>query len=192
MTVYTGWQKDLLSVGGFPDTTANNRFLNDWHANAESDCKLNPVDLHQLVQGHSVNCKPANIPNHPNAHFQSYDGSVWTRTAFGSQMDSGTYPHLHAALKSGNPYGTNYTSDPGLHQVANDLAAWGSHTFANTFITEQSQGGPPPTLKAAQALRGWKDLQRSVNHGMPAALSDSARMRKAALRKLHHMRKVRV
>ena len=50
---------------------------------------------------------------------------------------------------------------------------------------------PPKTLKAPQAQRGWKDMQRSVNRKMPNALHQSQRLRKTALRQLSRARKVR-
>ena len=51
---------------------------------------------------------------------------------------------------------------------------------------------PAPTLKAPQALKGWKDMQRSINHTMPSSLQASARSRNAALRQLARARKVRL
>ena len=52
--------------------------------------------------------------------------------------------------------------------------------------------GPPPstTLSSAAMHKGWADLQHSVNKKLPAALSESKRLRADALRSLHRARKV--
>ena len=60
------------------------------------------------------------------------------------------------------------------------------------YLDAGAVGGKPSSLKAPQALKGWKDLQRSINHTMPASLQASARSRNAALRQLARARKVRL
>ena len=52
---------------------------------------------------------------------------------------------------------------------------------------------PPPTvLKAPHALGGWKQLRKSINHGMPAALDHSQHVNAASLRSLHRAGKVMI
>lgn len=183
MSVYSGWQHDLLGAASLPDTAANRRFLNAWHANAESDCSLNPIDLTDR-NDHSHNCKQTGFVGRS---YQRYDDRVWTRTAFYAQITSGKYPHLRAALRSGNPYTvTDYVA------VTDDIGKWASQTFSNIYLDVMRSGGPPPTLKAPQALRGWGDIQRAVNRHLPAALHASQQHRHAALRELRRARRVRL
>ena len=186
MSVYKDWQADLLSSASLPDTKPNRDFLSDWHAHADSDCDLNPIDLTSHNSG-SKNCKPVSLPYRPNAHYQSYSSRSWSRTAFYGQITSATYPHLRAALASGDPYKVTDWA-----KVAVDIGAWGGKTFANVYEDTMSAGGPPPTLKAPQALRGWHDMQRSVNRHLPAALHASKRAHRAALRELRRASKVRL
>lgn len=185
VSVYTGWKPDLLSTDNFPETTGNLRFLTEWHANADSSCGLNPIDLTAKNTG-SSNCKGAALPYRPNAHYQTYSDRSWTRTAFYAQITSGDYPNLRAALRAGHPY---KVADYGA--VAQDIGMWGSSTFADVYLREMESGGPPPTLAAPQALRGWADMQRSINRHLPAALHDSARLRAHAQRQLARIGKVR-
>lgn len=184
MGTYTGWKHDLLSSDGMPDTAANLRFMDDWHDNSESDCANNPVDLTRPIKSGSSNCKPT---GYVGRSYQRYTDRMWTRTAFAAQMKSGSYPHLRAALKSGNPYTVN-----NYQAVAEDLGRWASNAFPNVYVYDALANRPAPSLKAPQALRGWKDLQHSVNHKMPAALRASAHYRHAALRQLRKARKVKL
>lgn len=183
MSVYNGWRVDLLSAVKLPNTKPNRDFLAAWHAHAESDCDLNPIDL-TAHNDHSKNCKPTGFVGRS---YQSYDDRVWTRTAFAAQIESGKYPHLRAALKSGNPYTFgNYVG------VTADIGQWASQTYANVYLAVMSAGGPPPTLKAPQALQGWHGLQVAVNRRLPAAIHASQKHRHAALRQLNRARKVRI
>lgn len=174
MGTYTNWKHDLLSSDRMPDTTANLRFMGEFHTNSESDCALNPIDLTHHVTGESSNCKQT---GYVGRYYQRYTDRIWTRTAFYAQMTSGDYPHLRAALRSGNPYTVSDYLD-----VSKDIGKWSSGPFSSVYLGEMQSGGPIPTLKAPQALAGWKDVQHSVNRGMPAALKASEHMRNAAWR----------
>lgn len=187
MGTYRGWEHDLLAVAKLPDTQQNRAFLADWHSHADSDCDLNPIDLTHRITGKSKDCKPANIPYHLSAQFQAYSDRVWTRTAFSAQLKSRHFPYILAAFRTGDPY---TVSD--VYPLAKNLGKWGSKNFANYLIDLRFQGGPPPTLKAPQALRGWSDLQRSVNRALPHALTGSQHARSAALRELRRARRVRL
>ena len=50
---------------------------------------------------------------------------------------------------------------------------------------------PPAKLGAPHALGGWKALRKSVNKGMPHALTYSQKLTRQSLRSLGHSRKVR-
>lgn len=58
----------------------------------------------------------------------------------------------------------------------------------------KTKPGPPQTgtLKAPQALKGWKALRKGYNRELPAAISYMERGNSAALRALARARKVRL
>lgn len=189
MSTWNGWAADFLSAVGAPNTANNRRFLNSWASNAQHpNLTNNPNDLHLKEPGST------NGPAGPGTgeHFQNYHTAqkvgahTWARTAFDGQITSGDYPHLRAALRSGNPYNAS-----NIYDVEGDLNKWGSYDFGAVYVAD-AQAGPPVTLKAPQALRGWSDMQRSVNRHMPSALNTSQRARKRALRNLARIRKVRL
>lgn len=183
MTTWSGWAADFLAAASLPGSNNNVRFLNEWAANAtHPSCQNNPNDLAQHIQGHSSNCGTAT--NYYNQHFQRYSSHLWARTGWAVEIRSGHYPHLVAALRSGNPY--TYS---GYLDVEGDLNRWGSGPFGAVYVNDL-ESGPPASLKAPQALSGWKALRKSVNRDMPAALRQSQKARQAALRSLSHARKV--
>lgn len=194
MSTWRGWQADLLSAVNLPNTENNRRFLSDWHANANTNCRLNPVDLHikepRLTGGahgtESKDCAHLWVFQ-KSAQAQAYTDRIWARTAWYGQITSGNYKHLVAALKSGNPYTKEL-----VQGVAHDVGRWGSDKFANAYITEVFAGGPPPTLKAPQALRGWTDLQRAFNTHLPQSMHASQKARAHAHRQLRRAGKVHI
>ncbi len=183
MSVWKGWQADFLThTKGVPNTTHNRRFLTEWHDHAETNCRNNPIDL-SAVFSFSKNCHALGGRN-PQA--QSYPTHPDAVAAFYTQVRDGNYPHLLHALASGNPYALDHDA---VVALAGDLGEWGSGTFSSWYEDQQTQ--PVLTLKAPQALAGWKALRKSVNRGMPNALAHSHRVNKGTLRTLHRARKVR-
>jgi hypothetical protein len=183
MSVYSGWQKDLLAAVRLPDTKQNVAFLNAWHKHAESDCDLNPIDLTSKNSG-SNHCKDTGLIGRS---FQRYDKRVWTRTAFAAQIESGRYPHLRRALESGNPYTAKDWSP-----IVDDLSNWHSGKFATYWVKLNTPAKPPKPPKATHALGGWSDLRKSINRGLPQTLAHSQRVNRATLRTLHRARKVKL
>lgn len=186
MAWWLGFERAFLEAIGATATSRQIEFLTDWNVKASSDCSNNPLDISRANAG-SMNCRKLTS----SRTAQNYTTHTQAQSAFRLQVESGNFPHLLAALRSDNPY--TYKDTAG---VEDDLRKWGSGKFADYYVTQVSTGPPapppqpPPNLKAPQALRGWKDLQRSINHKMPAALKDSERYRHEALRKLVRARKV--
>lgn len=186
MSVYTDWQADFLAVAKLPNTKHNRDFLSAWHAHAESNCKLNPIDLTQRFRGtgsgadHSEDCKPANVPYHPNAHYQSYDDRVWTRTAFSVQIKEWRFRHIKAALASGNPY--TYAD---WKNVVEDIGNWGSQTYANVYLNaRQGVGGPAPGSTTPKGHHGYHSFQKALARNLPTKLRRSKIIRHRVLHKL--------
>lgn len=184
MSVWANWQADLLTHAGVPDTAANRRFLTDWHSHAETNCRNNPVDLSVPSAGAS-NCR--SLPG-ITEKAQNYATTGDAVHAFYLQVRGSFAQNIRRALESGDPYTVSYTG-----KVAEDLTAWGSQTFAhwyfNATVNAPGRGGG---IQDGDALRGWADLQRSINRNMPKALHDSANLTRHALRALSRGRKVHI
>lgn len=183
MGAWSGWQDDLRKAAGLPDTPDNSTFLADWHASADSNCGNNPVDISYKSRG-SSNCK--RLTSARTA--QKYPSHSAAAQAFGSELHSGTFPHLLAALHSGNPYDV-----PSPHDVIADLIKWGSETFA--FELQQNYGPPHGGggggVNAPHLHKGWNDFRHTVNKRLPATVHSIAKYNRAALQNLSHARRVR-
>ena len=183
MGTYTGWVDDLLSAASLPLSAENRQFLREWHDHATSDCRNNPIDLTHREPG-STNCRAT---GRVGISFQNYSSGSWARTAFNTQIHSGLYPRLLAALKASRIFELSGT-DAGA--IATDLGNWGSIDFANLYLAGQMSGSS--AVRAPKAHGGWAALRVTFNHAMPKALHDSQRTTTAALRTLQKARKVRL
>lgn len=187
MGVWAGWEAEFLTAAQVPDTAQNRRFLDDWHSHAETNCGNNPVDLSALVSG-STDC--ASLPA-INAKAQHYTTHGNAAHAFYVQTHANYAKALLAALKSGNPYTVGNTGT-----VAQDLSAWGSQAFSQTYFNETAnapgRGGAVPGVHDARLLHGWRSLQGSLGPNMRHALASSAKSRRAALQSLARARRVRL
>jgi hypothetical protein len=181
MTTWAGWAADFLAAASLPDTARNRSFLSDWAANANHPgCTNNPIDLTHHEPG-STNCAATSLIG---VHVQRYTSHTWARTAFNSQIHSGDYPHLLGALRSGSPYTVK-----DLGPVASDIGDWQSINFANVYLSK-AEAGPPTTINAAKAHKGWADIRHSFNHNAVPTLVHARRVRAAGLRRLAHARRL--
>lgn len=183
MSTWEGWQADLLAEADVPDTGQNRSFLTAWQKSQPTQCYRNPVVISHKQPG-STNCRK--LPG-GTKHAQNYLSLKSGKEAFGLQLNSGSYPWLLKALQSGDPYSIH--GDVAT-VTAQDLTHWGSPKFAETY--ESRQNGPTGTLSAPHALGGWKSLRKSVNKGMPDAITYAKRQNTAALRSLSRARRVKV
>lgn len=186
MTIPARWYIEFLQDAALNTSNVNQQFLIEWHKHATTNCKNNPIDL-SVSQGRSSNCA---VTSNPHRTAQTYKVFNDTYIAFEQQIHSGDFPHLLAALQHRNVFAVKDTG-----AVADDLDAWGSASFASRYRAIASAGvtGPGSGPSGdAQTLRGWHDLQRSVNRHMPEALRSSQRSRKVALREAARASKVRI
>ena len=182
MATWSGWDTDFLAAASLPNTAANRRFMDDWANNATAPgCANNPIDLTHKETG-SKNC---HATGQTGVSIQRYTNHTWARTAFNTEIHSGKYAHLLAALKSGNPY---TVKDAGA--VASDLGSWTSVKFGNTYLAETQTGGTSASF-APHATRGWADLQRSINRGGPTALRKISGFSRATSTTLARRRRVK-
>jgi hypothetical protein len=100
VSTWAGWEADLLTHAGIPNTANNRRFLDDWHSHAETNCKNNPIDLSVRSAG-ATNCHT--LPA-VTARAQNYSTTGNAVHAFDVQIHQNAYQHLLAALLTGNPY----------------------------------------------------------------------------------------
>ncbi len=182
MSVWNGWQADLLSHAGIPNTTNNRNFLSSWHSHAETNCHNNPIDLSVHSAG-ATNCHA--LPA-VTAHAQNYSTTGNAVHAFDVQIHQNAYQHLLAALLTGNPYTASGT---GL--ASQDLTKWGSQKFAQFFFNATAGapgrgGGYKPT-----STKAWGSVQRSVNRGLPTMLRRVGALNKATSTQLRRRRRVR-
>ena len=182
MSVWSGWQSQLLRVATVPDSADNRAFLSDWHSHAESNCRLNPVDISLPVSG-SSNCKQI---GQVGTHAQNYASRDQAAGQFRAQLRSGRYPHLVAALESGHPYDV---SDAAAVKVQEDLQKWGSVSF-DQFYAARTYAASGGDVAGPNVHRGYKDLRRSVNQRVPHGLREGQRFIDAALRELGRTHKV--
>ena len=182
MSTWPGWQADLLSHSGIPNTTNNRRFLSDWHSHAETNCANNPIDL-SVTDFDGKDC--ADLPG-LIAKAQRYPTTAAGSHAFDTQIHQAAYAALLSVMMTGNPY---TATGSGLASEA--LSAWGSETFAQRYFAETANApGRGGGIVDGDALRGWTDLQRSINKRMPAALAASQATTRRALRSLGRTHRV--
>jgi hypothetical protein len=84
------------------------------------------------------------------------------------------------------------TCGGGLYENAGTLRPNGDIVFGYAGSASSGGGGTSQTIKAPQALRGWKALRKTLNKGYPQALAFMQRGTQDALRSLHQTRKVRL
>lgn len=185
MATWSGWAAQFLSAASLPNTPGNLRWLDDWSTNSISDCRNNPVDVSR-VQGNSTNCK--RLTSSRTA--QNYTSHAQAATAFNHQLHSGNFPHLLAAMQSGD-----YPSPSKLGDILIELQRWGSLNFVawleKTFGIAPGGGGIGSGPTAPHALKGWNDLRKTVNRGLPSMLRTVGKLNAETSRSLGRRRRVR-
>lgn len=191
MAAWNGWEDDVLNAGGWPDSSENRIFLQEWHSFEASKCLFNPLNTTQKRTG-SRGCVQTGTGG---VAVQTYTGTVQGTAATVSTLKSFRYPNIQEALREGNPFA--YVSP---QAVADELNTWGSVTFVPVYLemaTGSSTGAQPgqtapPTQQSSTAsgLRGYADLRNSVARHLPTHLMHSRRAGAATLRTLAHRSKV--
>lgn len=183
MGTWNGFTTDLLKAAHLSTAQMTVQFMFDWNTAATSDCRNNPVDISHTVRG-SSNCHRLTSTRVA----QNYATTQMASTSFATEIHSGNFSHLLAALGTDNPY--SYSDPAG---VESDLRKWGSPGQA-AYYAKNATGGTPTTQNAndPHAHTAWVDLQRSVNKRWPANIKGASQSRRAALRNLARAHRVRV
>lgn len=179
MSVWTGWQGDLLKGAGFPNNPTNRAFLTAWHQHAQSNCAQNPVDISKQVTG-SSNCYHLN----QGRTAQNYPGPGAAVAAFKGQINGPEFIDLNAGFRN-----SSLTAVAASASVIGELRIWGSVGFADYLQGGGVAGGGG---SATSIHKGWHDIRRSLNRKSPRALSATDRATAAALRKLRRAHRVKL
>lgn len=136
MSIWQGWEQQLLAAIGAPTTQQNISFLDKW-ASIESGAKgtgggqFNPLNTTQTEPGSTAfnfnNGFP--VQNFPNAS----EGITATATT----LQNGYYPDILSALQSGNPF-ANITQ-----AMRSQLNTWGT---GSSWLSGSSGGGLSDTI----------------------------------------------
>ena len=183
MSVWAGWQSDLLKAAGFPNNSANRSFLTAWHSHATSNCARNPVDISKQVAG-STPCKHLDAGRTAN----NYPSRPAAATAFHDQIFGSEYPFLNAGFfnSSLNEFGVSA-------DVISEIRVWGSAAFADYLQKLASGGGGSGGPGRAPGIhKGWSQVRQAVNTNLPGSLRESNRLTRQALRDLSRARKVKL
>lgn len=192
MPTWSGWQNQFLNRAGIIETPPNRTFLDEWAKHAPGSCKNNPVDLTTSVSG-STRCGDT-VGGFGRS--QNYGTHTQAAHAFSIQIHTSWVKPLRDAMNSGNPFQIGDRS-----QVVAVLNRWASPSFADWYATANNDGtgggsggggGGGGGADSASAHKGWHQLRTTVNHKLPGHVSASHKMTQAALRKLSHIRRVRV
>lgn len=125
---YPGWEADVESRIGAPQTPAVTKFLDQWHLFEESSAANNPLNTTLTVPG-STSINSAGVKSYGTPAI----GGQATATTL---LQAGYYPGIVAALRSGDP--ENYILS-GSHapytttEIISEFDKWGSISFANTI-----------------------------------------------------------
>jgi hypothetical protein len=187
VSVWEGWQSDLLTAANVPDSDGNRALLYFWHKYDTSDCHNNPVDISHPATG-SERCYRLSATRHARRYATRPDGAA----AFATQLHAGQFPHLLAALASGDPWTVPHPAN-----VVKDLKAWGSGAVANFYASRAKKSGGSGSGSGGGGVglpkghRGYHDFQRALARTLPTSLRRSRIIRGRVLRKLGAPRNLR-
>ena len=180
MAAWPGWAGDLLSVLGDRNTSANLKFLTEWHSYSNQPCSNNPLLAHVAWPGSTL-CKGG-----PSRNYRTRADGL---QATSKQLHEARFAAILAALKTGNPY--TYKDGPA---VVTALEGWSNLAFAGAYSRETAPVQPPAitgTQYAPVAIRSWSDLQRVFNSTMWQQTGRAQTLAHAGLRELRHRARVR-
>lgn len=160
MSAWDGWTADIIAGLGIPSTGNVTNFLVDWEITDNSPCKFNPLVASHTERG-STACKDLGGGKVAQAYTTHARAIAGTR----AQLNSGTYPHLHDALHSGDPLGYKP-----LDAVVADLRKWGASGWAAQIVKNFNLGGGTPApVGPAHVTTAWNRWMRALGHTGPTS-----------------------
>lgn len=176
MAAFPGWVFAVLFRLGAPNSTANNTFMDEWHAHEQSTCANNPLNT-TLHRYHGTNCIHVSGSTYVQRYPTAQDGTDATV----STLTESRYAAIVRALKSGDPFAVFYSQ-----LVAQELRTWGSVSFATWYLahltTLPAPPPPPPSSgtiapPGTRASKAWRQLLVAIDRTVPNDLRAAGRAR---------------
>jgi|SRR6185437_5972370 len=131
MSIWQGWEQELLAAIGAPSTPQNISFLDAW-ANAEGgSASYNPMNTTQPASG---------AMDYNSAGVKEYTSAQQGIVATAQTLENGYYPTILSGLKSGNPL-TNAGSE-----LNAELNKWGTGSGFLSSLGGSMSNGPFQSL----------------------------------------------
>lgn len=111
MSVWQGWESQVLAAIGAPVTAANVAFLDAWQNAEGGSAAYNPLNTTQRMSGST----PYN-----SAGVQEYGSTAQGANATAQTLQNGRYGAIVDGLRSGNPLGGDTST------IAQELGTWGT------------------------------------------------------------------
>lgn len=181
MAAFQGWVFAVLFRLAAPNSTANNTFLNEWHAHEQSACTNNPLNT-TLHRYNGTDCVHVSGTTYVQRYPTTTDGTDATVAT----LLEARYAQIVQALKSGDPFTVFYSQ-----QVAQQLRTWGSHSFATWYLAHlKTLPTPPPAptptgpdlTPGTRASKAWRQMLVAFSRTVP---NDLRATRRATARILH-------
>jgi hypothetical protein len=177
VSVWPGWERDVLTALKAPIDADTTKFMDTWHDYEGGSALNNPMNTTQPEPG-ATNYNSVGVKN----YVSSASGTLATVTT----LENGRYPDILAALRSGKPFAYGNKG-----AVASQLQTWGSFTFANWYMQQGIASQPgvpaettPPSTMGTQSIQAWHVLSLTLGREVQRSLQHSQKARAAALHKL--------
>lgn len=123
---WPGWEAAALQAAHLPATGANVTFLANWHTYEGSTAANNPLNVT------ADKAKPVTVGTSAinKQGVQNYATRQQGAAATAAFLGMPNYTAIRAALASGDPYAYVAKSHGNLQSVVDQLATWGSRSFA--------------------------------------------------------------
>jgi hypothetical protein len=178
VSVWPGWERDVLTALKAPINADTTKFMDEWHAFEGGSALNNPLNTTQPELG-ATNYNSVGVKNYPSS-------AVGTKATV-TTLENGRYPDIIGALRSGVPF--TYGNKGA---VSSQIQTWGSFNFANWYMQQGIAAQPgvpaetaPSGTMGTQSMTAWHVLSLTLGREVPQSLQHSQKARAAALHKLH-------
>lgn len=177
MTVWAGWDTQLLSQLDAQNTGANRSFVGEWAKADGTACARNPLAA-TVPLADSTNCKQVTGA----VYVQAYSTHAHAVAATTKQLEEPPFAPILAALKTGNPF--TYAN---WQEVVGALGTWGAHAYAVQYGNEaqavqgRAGGGGTISSDASRSLAGYKHFSQQLSHTLPQQLHQAQQLRAQAV-----------
>lgn len=163
----------MLALIGAPATPANIRFLDAWQKGEGGTATNNPLNTTKRGYAGETDYNSVGVKNYPTPSI----GAIATAQT----LQNGYYPHIVAALRSGNPASVDSAQ---MQSLVKELKTWGTTNFANSIqvkgglATGVDPGDFPGGQTAADVAGGVKNATVAIGEFL-GKLSDTNNLLRA-------------